>query len=539
MKNSNAAGRAGLLAAAGLLLCGVANAQLREPLKLDAGELGNSTESSPGVRVFKGIPFAAPPVGALRWKEPQPVAKWDGVRDASKFGNVCIQPDGAARGPKGLNIAVGPGSPPQSEDCLYLNVWTGARAATERRPGMVYFFGGAFTEGAGSIPLYDGDALAKKGAVVVTMNYRLGPFGFFVHPALTAESPHKASGNYGLADMVASLRWVKSNIAAFGGDPSNVTVFGQSAGAMAIGSLVSSPETKGLFQRAIGQSGSWMGLGPAPAMSTRARAEEAGKGLADAAGVTTAEQLRAMPAADVTAKLRSGAGMIVDGWIIPEDPSNVFAAGKQNAVDVLVGSNRDDLSFGPPRTTTPEQFEQGAAQRWGALADQFLKLYPHATDAEATKSQADSANDGAFWHMRLFADNQKKLGKQAWLFFFAQNPPAPSGQPPFPAAHASELPYVFNNLGKAPLFPDPSDPALAAASAPDKKVADQMSSYWVNFARSGNPNGAGLPMWQEHKVGDSDRAIILDADPSSEKLPAKARLELYDKLYAQMRAAAR
>jgi len=167
-----------------------------------------------------------------------------------------------------------------------------------------------------------------------------------------------------------------------------------------------------------------------------------------------------------------------------------------------------------------------------------LKLYPHATAEEATKSQADSSNDGAFWHMRLFADNQKKLGRQAWLFFFAQNPPAPAGQPPFPAAHASELPYVFNNLGKSPLFPDPSDPALAAASAPDKKVADQMSSYWVNFARSGNPNGSGLPKWQGHKVGASDRAMILDANPSSEKLPAKARLELYDKLYAQMRAAA-
>jgi para-nitrobenzyl esterase len=543
MKIMNAAGRAGLLAAAGLLICGVANAQLREPLELDAGSLANSTESSPGIRAFKGIPFAAPPVGALRWREPQPVAKWDGVRDASKFGNVCLQPDGSARvqtfGPKALNIAVAPGSPPASEDCLYLNVWTGAQAATERRPVMVYFFGGAFSEGAGSIPLYDGDALAKKGAVVVTMNYRLGPFGFFAHPALTAESPHKASGNYGLADMVASLRWVKSNIAAFGGDPGNVTVFGQSAGAMAIGSLVSSPETKGLLQRAIGQSGSWMGLGPSAAFATRARAEEQGKGLADAAGVTTAEQLRAMSPADVTGKLGGrGApgGMIVDGWIIPEDPSDVFAAGRQNPVDVLVGSNRDDLSF-TPQNATPEQFEQGAPRRWGALAPQFLSLYPHSTNEEASKSQADSSNDGAFWHMRLFADNQKKLGKQAWLFYFAQNPPGPAGQPAFPAAHAGELPYVFNNLGKAPLFPDPSDPALAAASAPDRKVADQMSSYWVNFARSGNPNGSGLPTWQEHRVGESDRAMILDADPSTERLPAKARLELYDKLYAQMRAA--
>jgi para-nitrobenzyl esterase len=279
-----------------------------------------------------------------------------------------------------------------------------------------------------------------------------------------------------------------------------------------------------------------MGLGPSAAFATRARAEETGKQAADAAGVTSVEQLRAMSAADVTAKFRSG-GMIVDGWIIPEDPSDVFAAGRQNPVDVLAGSNRDDLSFGPPRPATPEQFEQGARGRFGPLADEFLRLYPHATNEEATKSQADSANDGAFWHMRLFADNQKKLGRQAWLFYFAQNPPGPAGQPAFPAAHASELPYVFNNLGKAPLFPDPSDPALSAASAPDRKVADQMSSYWVNFARTGNPNGAGLPTWQEHRVGDSDRAMILDADPSSERLPAKARLELYDKLYAQMRAA--
>jgi para-nitrobenzyl esterase len=399
---------------------------------------------------------------------------------------------------------------------------------------MVYFFGGAFTEGAGSIPLYDGDALARKGAVVVTMNYRLGPFGFFAHPALTAASPHKASGNYGLADMVASLEWVQSNIAAFGGDPGNVTVFGQSAGAMAIGSLIASPETKGLFHRAIGQSGSWMGLGPSAGMTTRARAEETGKRAADEAGVTTAGELRALPAADVTAKFR-GAGMIVDGWILPEDPSDVFAAGRQNPVDVLAGSNKDDLSFAP-QTATPEQFEQRARERWGALADEYLRLYPHATNEEASKSQADTSNDGAFWHMRLLADNQRKRGRQAWLFYFAQNPPGPAGQP-VAAAHASEIPYAFNNLGKPALFPDPSEPALSAASAPDRKVADQMSSYWVNFARSGDPNGPGLPTWRAHELGDSDRAIILDAQPSSERLPSKARLELYDKLYAQMRSA--
>jgi para-nitrobenzyl esterase len=535
MKTTTTAARAGLLAAASLLLCGAAGAELVEPLRLDSGLAGNSTESSPGVRAFKGLPFAAPPVGALRWKEPQPVAKWSGTRDASKFGNVCLQPAGPTEGAGArLNIAVLPDSPPLSEDCLYLNVWTGAASASERRPVMVYFFGGAFTEGAGSVPLYDGDALARKGAVVVTMNYRLGPYGFFAHPALTAESPHNASGNYGLMDMLASLKWVQSNIAAFGGDPNNVTVFGQSAGAMAIASLVASPQAKGLMHRAISQSGTWLGLGPAAAMRTRAQAEETGVTAAGEAGVATLEQMRAMSAADVTAKFRS-AGMIVDGWVIPEDPSTTFAAGRQNAVDVLVGSNKDESFF--PGARTVQQFEEQARGRWGALAPQFLALYPHATDEEAQASAAQQSNDGTFWAMRLYADYQVQRGNKAYLYFFAQNPPAPAGQPPFAAAHAAEVPYVFNNVGQLPLFPDRSDPKLARASAPDLNVADQMSSYWVNFARSGNPNAAGLPVWQEHTVGGSERAIILDADPASEQLPTKPRLELYDKLYAQMRAA--
>ena len=532
----SAATRAGLFAtlAVGVAAAvGVATAaHAAEPIKLDAGQLGGGTESSPGVRAFKGIPFAAPPVGALRWQAPQPVPKWNGVRSASKFGDVCIQPAGQGR----LNIAFMEGSPPASEDCLYLNVWTGAAAANEKRPVMVWFFGGAFTEGAGSAPLYDGDALARKGVIVVTMNYRLGPYGFFVHPALTAESPHKASGNYGLMDMLASLHWVQNNIAAFGGDPRNVTVFGQSAGAMAIAALVASPESKGLFQRAISQSGAWMAFGPSPGMRTRAQAEEVGLKAATDAGVTTAAQLRAMSTADVTAKFRS-AGMLVDGWVIPEDPSMTFAAGRQNAVDVLVGSNKDDLSFFPVKSTT-QQFEQQGRMRWGDLADAYLKLYPHATDAEASKSAADSSNDGAFWHMRMYADYQVQRGNRAWLYYFAQNPPAPAGQPPLPAAHASEVPYVFDNLGRPPLFPDSSVAALSAASAPDKNVADQMSSYWVNFARSGNPNGAGLPQWQPHQAGASERAMILDADPASERLPDKARLVLLDRLYESLRHSA-
>jgi para-nitrobenzyl esterase len=511
----------------------VAPAGLAEPIQLDSGLLAGGAESSPGVRVYKGIPFAAPPVGALRWREPQPAVPWSGTRDASQFGNVCIQPPGPTEGPQArLNIAVLPDSPPMSEDCLYLNVWTPAQASTERLPVMVYFFGGAFTEGAGSVPLYDGDQLARKGAVVVTMNYRLGPYGFFAHPALTEDSPHGASGNYGLADMVASLRWVRDNIAAFGGDPGNVTVFGQSAGAMAIASLVTSPETKGLFQRAISQSGAWMGLGMSPAMRTRAQAEEAGVQAATEAGVVTSEQLRAMSTDDVTAKFRS-AGMIVDGWIIPEDPSKVFAEGRQNPVDVLVGSNKEESFF--RANVTSAQFEEQARNRFGELADEYLKLYPHATDAQAGQSQAENFSDGAFWHMRLFADVQAQRGNKAWLFLFAQNPPAPAGQPALPATHASEVPYVFNNLGQLPLFPDRSVPDLAASSAPDRKVADQMSSYWVNFARTGNPNGAGLPTWRPHEVGKIDNAQILDAEPASERLPDPARFAWLDKVYARMR----
>jgi para-nitrobenzyl esterase len=222
--------------------------------------------------------------------------------------------------------------------------------------------------------------------------------------------------------------------------------------------------------------------------------------------------------------------------VIPEDPSVTFAAGRQNAVDVLVGSNKDEAFF--PGARTVQQFVEQARSRWGALADQYLALYPHSTDEEAQASGAQTSNDGTFWHMRLYADYQVQRGNKAYLYFFAQNPPAPPGQPAFPAAHAAEVPYVFNNVGELPLFPDRSDPELAGASAPDLKVADQMSSYWANFARSGNPNGPRLPEWQEHRVGDSDRAIILDADPSSEQLPAKQRLELFDKLYAQLRRAA-
>jgi para-nitrobenzyl esterase len=285
-----------------------------------------------------------------------------------------------------------------------------------------------------------------------------------------------------------------------------------------------------LFKRAISQSGAWMGLGLAGPMRTRAQAEEAGLKAATDAGVKTAAELRAMSAADVTAKFRS-AGMIVDGWVIPEDPTAVFASGRQNAVDVLVGSNKEELSFGPPATA--ERFVAGAKMRWGDQADEYLKLYPHATDEEAARSQIESSSDSVFWLMRLYADYQAKKGNKAYLYFFTQNPPAPAGQPSFPAAHASEVPYVFNNLGQLPLFPDRSIAEISGKSAPDRKLADELSSYWTNFAKTGDPNGRGLPRWKRHQRGKGDEAAILDADPASEKLPDPARLAFVDKAFAR------
>jgi para-nitrobenzyl esterase len=418
-----------------------------------------------------------------------------------------------------------------SEDCLYLNVWTGAASATERRPVMVYFFGGAFTEGAGSVPLYDGTALAKKGAVVVTMNYRLGAFGWFVHPELSKESGRNASGNYGLMDMIASLQWVKSNISAFGGDPNNVTVFGQSAGANAIVALIASPEARGLFHRAIAQSIMGLGLGPMPAL---ADAEARGAEAAAKAGASSLVALRAMSAEDVQKNLRGG-GMIIDGWIIPRHVIDTFRAGEQNPVDVMFGSNKDEGSFFPGGPGA-QAFQNQVKGRWGELADAYLKLYPAGTDAEAAASSSAAFRDETFWRTRLYVGYQAEQGRKAYQYYFTQSPPMPDGQASLGATHAAELPYVFNNLGQLPLFPDRSSAEKARASVPDQTLAERMSSYWVNFARSGDPNAEGLPEWPTFKDKQSGTALVL-AEPASASLPEAERIELYDILFEKQLAA--
>jgi para-nitrobenzyl esterase len=501
------------------LLTGVGQAQIEDPVRLDAGRVSGGETSASGVRVFRGLPFAAPPVGENRWRAPQPVVPWEGVRDASKFGNVCIQADTR---PRYVNIANMDGSPALSEDCLYLNVWTGAEKDSDRLPVMVFFYGGAFTDGGGAPPLYDGTALAERGAVIVTMNYRLGPFGFLAHPLLTAESGYESSGNYGILDMVASLEWVQANIEEFGGDPENVTIFGQSAGAMAITSLMTSPLAEGLFHRAIAESIMGGGASPNGANATLAAQEQAGAQAAQQAGLTSLAAMRALSSEQVTATFRAQT-MIVDNYVIPEDPALVFAEGRQLKVDVLMGANSNEMSFGGggrgrgARAGGPA----GAAGPGGAAVP------APATPAPPPAPGADGS-DRVFWVARRIAEYAREEGQNAYVYWFSQSAPAPAGSPASMPVHAAEVKYVFDNLGEIPLYPDTSDPALAAASEADQRVADMVASYWVNFARSGDPNGRGLPEWPEHKDLDRVDAANLAADPAAVPMPTIEQMRALD-----------
>jgi para-nitrobenzyl esterase len=523
-----------LVVAAGILAApALVSTAVPDPVRTDAGLLAPAANSPEGVRVFRGIPFGTPPVGPLRWKAPQPVAHWEGVRKSDQFGPVCVQPKGVGR----LNVSVDmPDSPRADEDCLYLNVWTGAAGANERRPVMVWIFGGAYTEGAGSSRHNDGEALARKGAVLVTFNYRLGPFGFFSHPELTKESGHNASGNYAVMDALAALTWVRKNIAAFGGEPANVTIFGESAGASLSAGLVGSPLAKGLFRRAISESGAWMGLSMAPMRSLGSAEAPTGRGASPMAALPLAE-LRAKSADEISKGLR-GAGMIADGWVIPEDLSLTFAAGRQNSVDVLVGSNKDEGSF-ILRGPTAEQWTSRVRARWGDLADAYLKLYPAGTDDEAARSSETAFRDEMAWHMRLYAQAQARLGKQAYLYYFTHEPPTEPGKPNLRATHTAEIPYVFDNLKAVRVFPDNSSPELTSASESERTLADTVSSYFVNFARTGNPNGKGLAPWPAYRDKATGRAMILGdtQQPRQEDATDAVRWDLYDKLYAKQQSA--
>lgn len=526
-------------------------ASMDQPVKLDTGLVSGAAGKNPEVRVFKGIPFAAAPVGDLRWKPPQPAAKWDGVRAADQFGNSCMQggagggrgrggaakggaPKGPAPAPQGeaapARAGRGPAGPANSEDCLFLNVWTAAKSPAERRPVMVWLHPGGYTSGSGSSPATDGENLAMKGVVLVTINYRLGIFGFFAHPELTEESPHHASGNYAFLDQQAALAWVQRNIAGFGGDPKRVLVFGDSAGSTSIGNLAASPLSKGLFQRALGESGAWLGLGIAP-VPKLADAEKSGVQTAERMGAKSLAELRAKPAAEVLAA-GGRSGPVIDGWFLPDDPANIYAQGKQNDVPLLLGSNKDEATFfqGP---TTAAMFTQQSKTRYGDLADLFFKLYPAGSDEEATRSSFAAFRDQLGFVMRNWASLQTKSGKsKAYVYYFTHEPPIAGGNPPPSdvvtarqqgATHGAEAQYVFENLAGGRPWMDY-----------DHKLADIISSYWVNFAANGNPNGKGLPTWPVFNEKENQRLVLGDKIEPGRDL-SKDQIALYQQYYDRIR----
>jgi para-nitrobenzyl esterase len=503
------------LTAAFVVACAsLASAAVTEPVKTDAGLVSGTAGNNPDVRVFKGIPYATAPVGPLRWKAPQPPPKWDGVKTAAAFGPRCMQ-GGAGGGRAGA-----PPPPPTSEDCLYINVWTAAASSSAKLPVMVWSYGGAFTQGAGSVPGYDGEALAKKGVVFVTYNYRVGPFGFFAHPELTKESGHNASGNYGVMDLHAALKWVHNNIAAFGGDPGRVTLVGESAGAALESVLVGSKEARGLYHRVIAESASWSGV-RMERMQTLAEAEAAGTANAEKIGAKSIAELRARPAEEIM-KMASGRP-IVDGWYVTEDLSKTYAAGRQTDVEVLVGSNENEAGFaffGVPKGTAAE-FTAQVKDRFGDRSADFLKIYPAASDADSNAAQVKSFNDEVAWNMRSWALSESKRGKgKAYLYYFTKVPPANGNQPSRGAIHTAEIPYALGN-------------AARNWTDSDKALSEAMTSYWVNFAAAGDPNGKGLPVWPQFKGVSGKTMILGDKVEAGEPLDA-SRIALYDFAFARL-----
>ena len=447
----------------------------------------------PDVRVYPGIPFASPPVGALRWRPPEPPAAWEGVRSAAEFGPGCMQELAGSRLPWTEEFMH---QGDVSEDCLYLNVWTAAESEAESRPVLVYIHGGGFGEGSGSVAVYDGASLAAKGLVVVTVNYRLGALGFLAHPALTAESSHAASGNYGLLDQVAALAWVRDNIAAFGGDPGNVTIAGQSAGAMSVYVLTASPLAAGLLHGAIVQSGpgglASFGVRDASVASTLAQAESVGTAFGAARGAESTEELRALTVAELSPRAGAGGpparfGPVVDGWLLPDDVPAIYAAGEQNEEPVLMGFNADEGSAFPGYgDSTPDAMRRMGEQRFGD-ADRFLELYPPDEDEDGdggNQAKAALRDLAAVALTRLAAERAEAAETPAWLYYFERGIPWPE-HPEYGAFHTGEVPYVFASLDR---LERPWEPM-------DRDLADVMSSYWVAFAMAGDPNGPALPEW--------------------------------------------
>ena len=468
------------------------------------------------INVFKGIPFAAPPIGDLRWKAPQKVQAWSGVKDCLQFGASPVQGEPIPFMCWSEEFLIP--KKPIDEDCLYLNIWS--KATPVKKPVLVYIYGGGFRSGGAGCAIYDGKEIAEKDVVFVTINYRVGVFGFLAHPELTKESGYGASGNYALLDMIAALKWVKENIAAFGGDPNQVTIAGQSAGAFAVNHLCATPLAKGLFKGAIAQSGGSVLSSSLRPTTNLIQAEAMGIEFAKNLHANSIEDLRKLSATEI---LQSNQGLsypIEDGYVLPSSIADIYANGKQNDVALILGWNLDDKVSGPP--VKADLYKQQIQKQYGINADKVFQYYPASNDSIAAISQDNLSRD-AFFGVQGFAwaNAQTRKGKsKVFLYNFNRKLPAYTSATNFGAFHTGEVPYVFNNL--------------KTVHRPwediDIQLADLMSTYWANFAKTGNPNGNDLPEWPSY-TPQNDKVLILAEKIRAEHLPFKNGLEVLSKLY--------
>jgi para-nitrobenzyl esterase len=478
-------------------------AGIKDAIQLDTGLVGRVPGRDASITAFKGIPYAKPPVGDLRWTPPSPPLAWKGVRKADQFSAGCAQDFPQADFPK-------------SEDCLYLNLWTPAKSAAAGLPVMVWIHGGGMRVGSAREALYDGEEMSRKGVVVVTLNYRLGVIGFLAHPELSKESPHHASGNYAVLDQLAALQWVQRNITAFGGDPRKVTIFGQSAGAQSVNSQVASPLSKGLFRAAIAESG---GIGR-NGMASLDEAEKAGVAFAESVGAKSLAELRAMP----VEKLLQGSAstrLTVDGWFFPEATASIFKQSKQNQVPMLLGSNSDEAQHMIRSALPANQYMERAHKDYGDRSARFLELYPGNSESAAKTSQQRLLSDQTAVQEMNLAEAVTQGGAKAFLYFFDYLDEGGYNSEPtslglrLGADHGAEIPYVLGLLNhwKAPV------------PANDFKLQNLIMDYWANFAKTLDPNGPSLPVW---KAFDGSKNAVMKLDGSANGMqphPRTAQVE--------------